>query len=446
MPLQIPQRAGVVAGLQGYAREALPELDPSTSRRSFIGGLVKSVASALHDWYVALKRYADNEPFPQRASSAFLRNGWWRDVTNLAPYEAAAASGRVVIIGAAGTIIDAGTEMVGSNVTYRVEASTAIATQSLNAASLTRSGSTAIFETSSEHFLATGMTVAISGATQTDYNGSWTITVTAPNEFTFDLVDATPTTPATGSPIMTASWAIATIVSDETGQSTNLDAGSTLTISNPPSGAAAQAIVTFGEIGGGTDAETTESYRARILKALGTDFGMFTADEIEIVAKSVPGVTRVWVRKATENGTNGVYDGQVKIAFMRDDDANPYPSSFEVETVREKIHSMIMPAHTAPEDVVVAAPTKLDVDIDIASLVPDTASMRRAIIARLEQFFGESVDYATNIPHDAILCAVRETYDREGRAKVVSFTLADPASDVTVGANELPALGEVTFA
>jgi len=352
----------------------------------------------------------------------------------------------VVIIGAAGTIIDAGTEMVGSNVTYRVEASTAIATQSLNAASLTRSGSTAIFETSSEHFLATGMTVAISGATQTDYNGSWTITVTAPNEFTFDLVDATPTTPATGSPIMTASWAIATIVSDETGQSTNLDAGSTLTISNPPSGAAAQAIVTFGEIGGGTDAETTESYRARILKALGTDFGMFTADEIEIVAKSVPGVTRVWVRKATENGTNGVYDGQVKIAFMRDDDANPYPSSFEVETVREKIHSMIMPAHTAPEDVVVAAPTKLDVDIDIASLVPDTASMRRAIIARLEQFFGESVDYATNIPHDAILCAVRETYDREGRAKVVSFTLADPASDVTVGANELPALGEVTFA
>lgn len=435
----------MVAGLQGYSREALPELDPSTSRRSFIGGLIKSVASALHDWYVALKRYADNEPFPQRASSPFLRNGWWRDVTKLAPYDASAASGRVVITGTDGTIIPAGTEMTGSNVTYRVESTTAITAQSLTAASLTRSGSTAIFETANAHYLATGMTVTVSGATQTDYNGSWTITVTSDNEFTFDLVDATPVTPATGSPIASATWAVAEIASDTTGQSTNLDAGSTLSIASPPAGASAQALVTFGEIAGGSDAETTESYRARILKALGTDFGMFTADEIEIMAKSVPGVTRVWVLKATEDGSNGVYDGQVKIAFMRDLDANPYPSSFEVETVREKIHSLIMPAHTAPEDVMVLSPTKLEVDIVINTLVPNTASMRRAIIARMTQFFAESVDYGTDIPRDAILCAARETYDREGRAKVVSFTLTTPAVDVSVGDNELPALGEVSF-
>lgn len=445
MPLQIPNRQRVVAGLQGYSREALPELDPSTSRRSFIGGLIKSVASALHDWYVALKRYADNEPFPQRASSPFLRNGWWRDVTKLAPYDASPATGRVVITGTDGTIIPAGTEMVGSNVAYRVETSTAIVAQSLNAASLTRSGSTAIFETTGEHFLASGMSVTISGATQTDYNGTRTITVTAANEFTFDLGDVTPATPATGTPVASATWAVAEIIADQTGQATNLDAGSTLSISNPPSGADAQAVVTFGEIGGGSDAETTESYRSRILKALGTDFGMFTADEIEIVAKSVPGVTRVWVRKATLDGTNGVYDGQVKIAFMRDLDANPYPSSSEVEVVREKIHDMIMPANTAPEDVMVASPDKMEVDIEIDSLVPNTASMRRAVVARLEQFFGESVEYATDIPRDAILCAIRETYDREGRAKVSSFTLSAPSVDVTVGANELPALGEVTF-
>lgn len=445
MPLQIPTRSAVVAAFQGYVREALPELDPSTSRRSFIGGLVKSTASALHDWYVALKRYADNEPFPQRASSSFLRSGWWRDVTKLAPYEASAASGRVVITGTAGTIIPAGTEMTGSNVLYRVESSTAITAQSLNASSLTRSGSTATFETATPHFLATGMTVAVSGATETGYNGSWTITVTADNEFTFDLGALMPTTPATGTPIASATWAVAEIVSDTTGFSTNLDAGSTLSLSSPPAGASAQALVTFGEIGGGSDAETTESYRARILKALGTDFGMFTADEIEIVAKSVPGVTRVWVRKATLNGTNGVYDGQVKIAFMRDNDSNPFPSSFEVETVRDKIHDMIRPAHTAEDDIVVEAPVKLTVDIEIDALLPNTASMKRAIIARLEQFFAESVEYGTDIPSDAILCAIRETYDREGRAKITSFTLTDPAIDVAVGNNEIPALGEVTF-
>lgn len=93
----------------------------------------------------------------------------------------------------------------------------------------------------------------------------------------------------------------------------------------------------------------------------------------------------------------------------------------------------------------VSAPDRLDVDITIGSLLPSTASMRRAVIARLEQFFSESVDYATDIPLDAIKCAIYETYDREGRAKITSFTITLPAGDVSVGANELPALGDVTF-
>ena len=83
MPLNIPARRDVVGATQAYVREGLPELDPSTERRSFIGGLVKSLSSALHDFYVALKRYGDNEPFPQRASRAFLLSGWWVDITGL---------------------------------------------------------------------------------------------------------------------------------------------------------------------------------------------------------------------------------------------------------------------------------------------------------------------------------------------------------------------------
>lgn len=444
MPLQIPTRREEVARLQAYVRSDLPELDPTTGRRSFIGGFVKSLGSALHDWYVKLKRYADNEPFPQTASRDFLLYGWWRDVTKLAPNPAAAATGKVVITGTAGTILPAGSSISGASADFTTTAAAAVVTQNLIAASLTRSGSTAIFETLEPHYLADGMLVTFSGADQADYNVTATITVTADNEITY-TVAGTPTTPATGSPNLSGAWGNVDIVATAAGQSGNVDAGQSLTIDSPPSGLDGTARVTFGAIAGGTEAETTESYRARVLQALGTDFGTFTGDEIEIIAKSVPGVTRVFVRRATLNGTNGVYEGQVKIAFMRDGDANPFPSGAEVGAVKSKILALAMPAHTAEEDVVVESPTPLPVAFTFTALIPNTASMRRAVEARLAQFFREGVGYGEDITEDDYRCAIKDTYDRESGSALKSFALSAPTGDISVGAGEMPTLGVVTF-
>lgn len=63
--------------------------------------------------------------------------------------------------------------------------------------SITRSGSTATVTTSTNHLLATGNTVVIADATQTDYNGEYTVTVTGANTFTYTVANS-PTTPATG--------------------------------------------------------------------------------------------------------------------------------------------------------------------------------------------------------------------------------------------------------
>ena len=71
----------------------LPNLDPTPARRSKIGAWVKSLASALFDWYVALKDYGDHEPFPQTARGDFLYNGWWRPLTKLNPIPAAPSRG-----------------------------------------------------------------------------------------------------------------------------------------------------------------------------------------------------------------------------------------------------------------------------------------------------------------------------------------------------------------
>lgn len=63
-------------------------------------------------------------------------------------------------------------------------------------ASVTRSSTTATVTTTAAHKFASGDLVTISGATQTDYNGTFSITVTGARTFTY-TVSGSPDTPAT---------------------------------------------------------------------------------------------------------------------------------------------------------------------------------------------------------------------------------------------------------
>lgn len=446
MPLQIPERREVIDGLRNYTRTALPNLDPTTQRRSYVGGMVKALGSALHDWFRALKTYADKEPFPQTATDGFLFHGWWADITKLSRLPAAGASGIVVVTGQAGKTIPQGTTFDARGVTYEVDTASIIANQSLNIASLTRDGDTAIAETTLPHQLATGMTVQIAGADQSEYNVSAEITVTAENEFTYEVAGS-PATPATGLPKLSAAYANVAVTATTTGRNTNVDSGGSVAFSTPLTDVDSTARVTFGGLRGGTEIEDAEDFRDRILEALGTDFGMFSAAEIKIIAQTVPGVTDVFVRQAQlwdEANPPEVTEGQVEIAFLRRDDANPIPSANEVEKVRQKILT-ILPAHTADEDVTVFAPTRLDVDFTFDSISPDTVTMRRAIRNQLDQFFEEGVTFGTAIAELDWKCAIKETYDTEARQKLKSFSVSSPAGDIAVDSREFPFLGNVTF-
>jgi hypothetical protein len=83
-------------------------------------------------------------------------------------------------------------ETIGSDVTADVSIS-----------SITRSGTVATVTTGTAHGYVTGDTVAISGAVQTDYNGSFVIVVIDATSFTY-VVSGSPTTPATGTIIASA--------------------------------------------------------------------------------------------------------------------------------------------------------------------------------------------------------------------------------------------------
>ncbi len=455
MPLTIPGRKAVVDSLRNSFRSELPELDPSTERRSFVGALVKTLGSALADWYIALKRYADREPFPQTATDAFLLNGWWRDVTKLEPNAAAPAHGIVVVTGTNGTIIPSATIFEGTGgINYTNILGSTITVNSQSIALLTYDTTTnkCVAQTSGRHYLATGVTVVVSGATQSQFNGTFTITATDDDEFTYSPLSTPGVSTATGTPILTATFAAIEVEATTTGQETNAASGTTLNIATDIVGADTSVIVGADGLSGGTDIEDHESYRERVLEALGTDYGMFTADEITIVAKQVPGVTRVFVRKASLSPPAGwPYEGQVKIAFMRDNDVNPLPTAQEVNDVKDRIMALLMPAHTAPEDVIVMSPPPHYVDFTFTSITPDTPSMRRAIIAALGQLFSETATWGGTITELDYLCAIKAAYDFDAGQPLKTFVLSSPSGDIVAGVtagygvDDFPLLGIIEF-
>lgn len=164
------------------------------------------------------------------------------------------------------------------------------------------------------------------------------------------------------------------------------------------------------------------------------------------MVRQTPGVTRVWVREAMVDPPAGwPEEGQVFVAFMRDGDSNPYPTALEVAAVKTRILETCMTANTAPEDVVVTSPTPHPIDFEFGGISPDTPSMRAAVTARLQQFFRESVDYATNVLEDDYRAAIHDTYDTQTRARLKSFSLVSPSGNVSISSTSLPALGDVSF-
>lgn len=459
MPLQIPTRLSVVQNLQAYTRRNLPDLDPTvTRRRGFIGGFIRSLGSALHDWYVALKRYADYEPFPQTATEGFFQQGWWIDITNLQRNPAAAAQGYIVLTGDNGTIVPAGTELTSASASYLTETSVTVLSQSLIGESIGYQVLVGRFVTVEPHNLADGMTATFSGCVDASLNGTFEIRVVDANTIEYDLDDTLTGTPLEPNPVMSATWANVLVTCTTTGPGGNIDSGSSLSVTSPPTGLDGTALVTFGGVADGSGIETIEDWRARVLEALGTDFGMFSADEIRIVAKTVPGVTRVFVREPKryledEDGNQifqGVgidgypVEGRVRIAFLRDNDSDPIPSALEVAQVDAVIQAL-RPAHTLAEDVEVLAPERYALEVRFHSIAPDTPGMRASVRAQILQFLRETATWGGTLEIDGLRCAIRGAFDAETGQALTSYSLDTPTMDIALPVDAYPVLSGITW-
>ena len=434
MPINTPDYEEVVGRVRADIANSLPDVDP-TIFGSFVNALAVANAGRHYDNVLLIKQLI-KEFFPQTASKDFLE--LWGQYEGISIIPAQASSGYITLTGTVSTSIPALTEWrTANNLVYSSLTSSTIAAQSYSISSLVRSGSTVTGTTSSSHIMATGMEITISGANETDYNGTFTIIVLDDTTFSYDIT-GTPTTPATGTILATFDGTSVQVQSNTTGSETNIASGGELQVTGTIVGLDPAAFVGILGLTGGGDEESVESLLDRILYSRANPVANFNESAIILKSKTIPGVTRVFVNRITP------YVGAVTVAFMRDNDTDPIPDTGEVTEVKNALLE-ILPAQSDPNDLVVLAPTPITVDFTFTVIDPDTATMRQAITDSLTAYFEDQVTYETDVDEDKYRAVIINTIDTETGDGLITFTLSAPIGDVSISTNEIGVLGDIDY-
>lgn len=356
---------------------------------------------------------------------------------------ASQSSGNAIATGTASSSISVGEQLTIGSETYEVTASSTIEAESISVTSLTSVGNTATAILASDQPLANNVQVTISGADQSQYNGTFSINITGTDSFEFTIVGPA-TSPATGTILAAFTRAVVPVESVSFGAATNQDLNAQLTFLNTLPGVDNQALVDFGELGGGTNQEGDTDYRSRMLERVRGFLAFFSVDTIKVfIRDNVAGVTKVWV--FDPDHPQGGDPGQVLIYFIRGNDDNIIPSGSEITTVKNLMDSTQKPAHVASADVIVNAPTPVNTTFNFSSITPDTASMRTAIDSNLTQLFLLETEVGETLTQDKYRAIIQETFDTETGDSLESFTLSSPAGNIGGNPGELPVYGGSTF-
>jgi uncharacterized phage protein gp47/JayE len=271
----------------------------------------------------------------------------------------------------------------------------------------------------------TEATVSTGNCTFTGTNGTL-----LPASTQIQVGDYTYTTDADGT--VAAGSVTVAVTSEDTGAETQADAGQTASLTSPVAGIDTDGVVASGGLSGGSDRETDEALRTRLLETIQEPpKGGGTGDYVAW-AKEVAGVTRAW-----EFG-HGDGTGTVTVTFVRDNDVTIIPDSGEVDDVQTYIDSV------APIDAVVTvfAPTEVQLSPSItASLETGAvqATVEAAIEAELTDLLERKAEPGGTLRlswiKEAISTATGEDY----------HTLTSPVADVTYDDDEVGTLGTVSF-
>jgi uncharacterized phage protein gp47/JayE len=222
----------------------------------------------------------------------------------------------------------------------------------------------------------------------------------------------------------------APIIGLNAGSAGNLLTGVTLAMQGTLAGIQS---VTVGTLSGGTDDETDDELRARVLQRIREPPMGGDQTDYEAWALAIPGVTRAWCAPL-EMGI-----GTVTLRFMMDDlraDNDGFPLGQDVLMVQSQLDKV---RPVAVKDFFVVAPIKQPIDVYINNLTTDSAATRAAIEASLRDML------FTNAAPGQTIFAAWKSYAIMNAAGVVSFDMNIFTDDIMPSPGHMAVLGSIIY-
>ena len=365
------------------------------------------------------------------------------------------AEGYVAFNGVLDTYVQINTPVTWNGQVYLVDETQQV-DEYTDSVTLTLSGGIVTVVTSTEHTLATGLEVTISGATQTQYNGDFVIEVIDENTFTYEL-DETGLTPDTGA--YTAYYVLLYVVSLNTGDIQNVDAGASVNISVVDINSTGN--VCLNGIIGGYDIEDIEDYRIRALDARIAPKGE-NIPQIIISCRKIVGNKRVVVYRPVLNASNGTIgepgylpqNNETVIYVFRDDEEDIIPSEeICAQTKQQIIDDGGWSTKNQLSALMVLPAIKVNFPIEVSNLLPNTVTMQNSFLPQLKIFFRDhfkmkKADDALSgiVSLDELKTAIRNIRDTTTGELVVDFDI-DVIEDYAADYGEMVTVedGDITF-
>ena len=457
MPIDIPTINEVVSRSKTDVESQIAGINPF-DKNNVVTAMTVANANRVFDFYVQLQA-ALLESLPDTAVEFLDR---WAAIFGITRLAATAATGNTIAVRTAAngvgppTVPAASIFTSSAGQTYTSGSEVTITEGTIATLSLVRQSNVTTVTTTANHgFSNNTIMVSVTGTTTASdtFNVLNTIDTTGANSLPISVLSANMFSyantgvneSATGQGTITFRQGVVAITANTAGAAGNQNFGTSLSFSTPPPQIDNPTVADFGGIAGGTDQETNDALRTRLLERIQNPVAHFNPADIEARIKQINGITRVFVFPLEEPSTGTTPTlGTVTVYFMRDNDTPAIPTAPEVTAAQAKLDE-IRPANTSAANAVVKAPTALVVPVTITALVPNTPTMQAAITANLTAYFSDQTRVAVNIQLEAIIGTIFNTVDPDTNDVVVSFTLGAPAVDVVVGTGIIGTLGAVTI-
>ena len=222
MALKFKSFSDLVNLMNGKTYKQLPGIDP-TIDASIIKSSIASNGAGMVSVQQGIQD-AVNQSFPQTADDEFLElHG---AINNIVRFPASESVGYGAVTGLITTVVPASTPITYNGNSYLTLADSSVLEYS-GGVSLSYSSGIVTAVTDIDHTLSTGLEVTITDSVQTNYNGTFIITVLSENTFTYEL-EAGILNVDTG--VYASEYALLQIESVDTGLNKNVNAGAIMVI------------------------------------------------------------------------------------------------------------------------------------------------------------------------------------------------------------------------